>query len=475
MRIGVTKTLTSLFISGTIITLIGCSPIVDSTPAGLNMSSVTGTTISSDANSENNSSVISSSESKNSISSGSISGGKGNLIIVDKDQDVGTLDDPEDPMAPSHSDDVGSDKAPEDTVIIPSVSSTPVSSATSSSAVTTSVPSSLPNSSTTASVPPATSSGSLLPSSGADLSSVISSAGTNSSSSVHTSSVLSSSNTTSSAPPFNPPENGWYTYEGKTYLYQNSKPVTGYQTANGVTYYFNSSGVLSSKAGIDVSKFQGDIDWNKVKNDGVEFAIIRIGYRGYGSAGTIAKDPKFLQNIINATNVGIDCGLYFFTQATTKAEAEEEAAKVVEWINEAKRNTAWTAAGKKKLTYPIYFDTEMSTSSPSGTGRADKLTKAQRTETALAFCNKIKSLGYYPGIYASTSWLNNQLNMSTLSAFDVWVAHYITGGPTYKGDYRMWQYTSKGTVSGIYGDVDRNVGLFDYPDYIQKNGLNNLK
>lgn len=115
-------------------------------------------------------------------------------------------------------------------------------------------------------------------------------------------------------------------------MYQNSKPVTGYQTANGVTYYFNSSGVLSSKAGIDVSKFQGDIDWNKVKNDGVEFAIIRIGYRGYGSAGTIAKDPKFLQNIINATNVGIDCGLYFFTQATTKAEAEEEAAKVVEWI-----------------------------------------------------------------------------------------------------------------------------------------------
>lgn len=167
MRIGVTKTLTSLFISGTIITLIGCSPIVDSTPAGLNMSSVTGTTISSDANSENNSSVISSSESKNSISSGSISGGKGNLIIVDKDQDVGTLDDPEDPMAPSHSDDAGSDKAPEDTVIIPPVSSTPVSSATSSSAVTTSVPSSLPNSSTTASVPPATSSGSLLPSSGA--------------------------------------------------------------------------------------------------------------------------------------------------------------------------------------------------------------------------------------------------------------------------------------------------------------------
>ena len=398
-------------------------------------------------------------------------------IIVDKDQDVGTLDDPEDPMAPSHSDDVGSDKAPEDTVIISSRffhSGFFCHIEFSGDYFSTFFPAEFIHNSFRSSCDLLRLN--LLPSSGADLSSVISSAGTNSSSSVHTSSVLSSSNTTSSAPPFNPPENGWYTYEGKTYLYQNSKPVTGYQTANGVTYYFNSSGVLSSKAGIDVSKFQGDIDWNKVKNDGVEFAIIRIGYRGYGSAGTIAKDPKFLQNIINATNVGIDCGLYFFTQATTKAEAEEEAAKVVEWINEAKRNTAWTAAGKKKLTYPIYFDTAvMSTSSPSGTGRADKLTKAQRTETALAFCNKIKSLGYYPGIYASTSWLNNQLNMSTLSAFDVWVAHYITGGPTYKGDYRMWQYTSKGTVSGIYGDVDRNVGLFDYPDYIQKNGLNNLK
>lgn len=476
MRIGVTKTLTSLFISGTIITLIGCSPIVDSTPAGLNISSAVGTTISSDTDSENNSSVLSSSESKDNVFSGSISGGKGNLIIVDNDKDVGSLDDPEDPMAPSHSEDTDNDKAPEDTVIIPPASSNiAVSSAISSSAVTTSGPSSLPNSSTTASVPSAISSGSLLPSSGADLSSVISSSATSSSSSVHTSSVLSSSNTTSSAPPFNPPANGWYTYEGKTYLYQNSKPVTGYQTANGVTYYFDGSGVLSSKVGIDVSKFQGDIDWNKVKNDGVEFAIIRIGYRGYGSAGTIAKDPKFLQNIINATNVGIDCGLYFFTQATTKAEAEEEAVKVVEWINEAKQNTAWTAAGKKKLTYPIYFDTEMSTSTPSGTGRADKLTKTQRTETALAFCNKIKSLGYYPGIYASTSWLNNQLNMSALSAFDVWVAHYTTGGPTYKGAYRMWQYTSKGTVAGISGNVDRNVGLFDYPDYIKQNGWNHLK
>ena len=472
MRIGV-KALTFL-LTASIITLGGCSPIVDNTPVGLNLSSMADTPVSSDTDSDSSLSVISSDASQVSVSSGSVSGGTGNLIIVDKDKDVGSLDDPEDPMAPSHAEGTDNEKPPEDTITIPPVSSNiPVSSAISSSSVTTSGPASLPNSSATASVPSATSSGSLLPSSGADLSSVIPSSDIAVSSGTETSSIFSSSDTTSSKPPFAPPENGWYTYEEKTYLYQNNKPVTGYQTANGVTYYFDNDGVLSSKVGIDVSKYQGDIDWNNVKNDGVEFAIIRIGYRGYGSAGTIAKDPKFLQNIINATNVGIDCGLYFFTQATTKAEAEEEAVKVVEWINEAKQNTAWTAAGKKKLTYPIYFDTEMANS--SGTGRADNLTKAQRTETALAFCNKIKSLGYYPGIYASTSWLNNQLNMSALSDFDVWVAHYTTGGPTYKGAYRMWQYTSKGVVNGISGNVDRNVGLFDYPDYIKQNGWNDLK
>ncbi|MDD6236487.1 MAG: GH25 family lysozyme [Clostridiales bacterium] len=472
MRIGV-KALTFLLTASITMTLGGCSPIVDNTPVGLNLSSVEDMMTSSDTDSDSSIPILSSSESQPNISSGTISGGKGNLIIVDKDKDVGSLDDPEDPMAPSHSAGTDDEKPPEDTITIPPTSSNAASSsAISSSSVTTSKPSSLPNSSTIASVSSAISSDSLLPPSGADLSSVIPSSNISVSSGTGTSSILSSSDTTSSKPPFAPPANGWYTYEGKTYLYQNSKPVTGYQTANGVTYYFDNDGVLSSKVGIDVSKYQGDIDWNKVKNDGVEFAIIRIGYRGYGSAGTIAKDPKFLQNIINATNVGIDCGLYFFTQAINKAEAEEEAVKVVEWINEAKQNTAWTAAGKKKLTYPIYFDTEMA--NISGTGRADKLTKAQRTETAMAFCNKIKALGYYPGIYASTSWLNNQLNMSALSAFDVWVAHYTTGGPTYKGAYRMWQYTSKGTVNGIAGDVDRNVGLFDYPDYIRQNGWNDL-
>lgn len=252
--------------------------------------------------------------------------------------------------------------------------------------------------------------------------------------------------------------------------------MSGYQSVNGLGYYFEADGKLASKVGIDVSKYQNGgigsngtalpIDWAQVKAAGVDYAIIRIGYRGYGSAGNMAKDPKFLENITNATNVGIDCGIYFFSQAVTEEEAREEAQAAVKWLEES----------GKKLTYPIYFDTEESTEG-SGNGRADKLTVQQRTTVAKAFCEEIKRLGYYPGIYASTSWLNDQLDMSQLSEYDVWVAHYrsdITEGPGYTDNMTMWQYTSKGTIPGIFGEVDCNIGLVDYPALLRQNGYNKL-
>lgn len=484
----------------------GCKPIVNTTAnaphfgAGNSVSDI----ILDDETSWDFS--VSSEEADSSITSSKtdkpLGGDKGNQIIVDKSDDVGTMDDPEDPQKPSNTD-KGEDKPADDTIIVkppassskPSSTQTPSgstsskpSSAQTPSASTSSKPSSSqPPSSSAPSKPSSTqtpsagaSSSSQEPSKPASSSNTTTSSEGNTSSDTTTSVPSASSSVSSEKPPFQPPDNQWYDYEGKRYLYQNGKPVTGYQRVNGLTYFFEQDGSVSSKVGIDVSKFQGDIDWNKVKAAGVEYAIIRIGYRGYGSAGNMAKDPKFLQNLVNATSVGIDCGLYFFTQAITKAEAEEEAKKVIAWLKEAKTekdkngNLVWPKSNWKYLNYPIYFDTELSTASPSGTGRADKLTKSQRTETVIGFCEALKKEKYYPGIYASTSWLGSKIDMSKLQSYDVWVAHYGVSKPGYTGKHQMWQYTSQGKINGISGYVDLNVGLFDYAAYISKNGWNHL-
>ena len=434
--------------------------------------------ISSDAGS-------SSAASSGDLGASSEGGGKGNQIIVDDSDDVGAIDDPELSQRPNH-EGAGEDKPMGDTIVVKpgggSSSSGAVSSAGSSQTPSSSGGSS--SGTTTSTEPPVSSAGSS--SSGTTTSSEESSSSSTStrpesnvSSGAGSSAPSSSSAVSSSKPPFNPPDNQWYDYEGKRYLYQNGKPVTGYQRINGLTYFFEQDGSVSSKVGIDVSSYQGDIDWNKVKAAGVEYAIIRIGIRGYGSAGNFKKDPKFLQNIVNATSVGIDCGVYFFTQAITKAEAEEEARKVIEWIKEAKTekdakgNLVWPKENWKYLNYPIYFDTELSTS-PTHTGRADKLTKSQRTETVIGFCETLKKEKYYPGIYANTDWLKNRIDMSRLQSYDVWVAHYGVSKPGYTGKHQMWQYSSTGKINGITGNVDLNVGLFDYAPYISKNGWNHL-
>ena len=196
------------------------------------------------------------------------------------------------------------------------------------------------------------------------------------------------------------------------------------------------------KNGIDVSLYQGTIDWTKVKKSGIEFAMIRAGYRGYGQAGTLVEDSMFSKNVLGATSNGIDVGIYFYTQAINETEAKEEAKFVLNLI-------------KKygiKVTYPIAIDTELS---PPGTGRADNISVSKRTAVVKAFCETILSAGYTPMIYANKYWLNDNLDMSKLSKYDVWLAHY-TKQTDYKGKYTMWQYTSKGSVNGINGNVDKN-------------------
>ena len=244
-----------------------------------------------------------------------------------------------------------------------------------------------------------------------------------------------------------PKYTGWRTVDGKVYYYDaNHNKVTGNQVIGGVMYTFSGDGALSQSSGnrgIDVSKYQGNIDWGAVAASGINFAIIRVGYRG-SSSGALVQDPYFKKNISGATKAGIKVGLYFFTQAVNEAEAVEEA------------SMAMSLASGYKVTYPIFIDTE----SASG-GRANGLSKSARTAVVKAFCQTVRNGGYKAGVYASKSWYANQLNASELSGYCIWVAQY-NSSCTYSGKYDMWQYSSKGSVSGIKGNVDMNISYTGY-------------
>lgn len=202
--------------------------------------------------------------------------------------------------------------------------------------------------------------------------------------------------------------------------------------------------------GIDVSEFNGTINWPSVAKSGINFAIIRIGYRGYGT-GKMVKDAKFEENYNGARNAGLKVGIYFFSQAINYNEGVEEAAKAVEWLN------------NRPLQYPIAFDTENSTGYPNG--RADKISINARTDAARGFCNQIIASKYKASIYASRDWFYHNLNMVSLASYDEWLAHYTEDQnirSNYTGRYQVWQYTSSGSVSGISGKVDRNVSYYNY-------------
>ena len=236
---------------------------------------------------------------------------------------------------------------------------------------------------------------------------------------------------------------------GNTYYYMGSDGavVVGSFYYNGESYTSNSEGIVneltgpvgSSILGIDVSYAQGVIDWNKVANAGIKFAIIRAAFRGYGT-GRIVTDEWFERNIKGATAAGIKVGVYFFSQAINETEGAEEADYIVNQI----RNY--------KVTLPVVIDTEYVSDSRA---RGNLISKEIRTAAVKAFCERSLQRGYTPMIYASTSWLNNQLDMSKLSAYKVWVAQYYSR-VTYNGKYHCWQYSSSGSVDGISNRVDMN-------------------
>ena len=193
---------------------------------------------------------------------------------------------------------------------------------------------------------------------------------------------------------------------------------------------------------IDVSKYQGTIDWAKVAKE-VDGVIIRCAYRGYGSAGDLKTDEKWNVNIQGAIDAGIKrIGVYIFSQAVNAAEGKEEAEKVLGLIKPY----------GDKINYPVYWDTEKTSEYPNG--RADCISKANRTAAGKAFCEAIKAAGYVPGVYASLTYFDEGLNKTELDDYTWWVAAYRSTRPTAAVD--SWQYSSTGRVNGISGDVDKN-------------------
>nr|MCR5420494.1 Ig-like domain-containing protein [Lachnospiraceae bacterium] len=241
---------------------------------------------------------------------------------------------------------------------------------------------------------------------------------------------------------------GWQNIEGKTYYYTSDHNyVTGDQIIQGIKYSFGIDGVLATGSGvlgIDVSKYQPNINWASVKASGVSYVIIRCGYRG-ASTGVLIQDPYFTSHIKGAKAAGLKVGVYFFTTALTEAEAVEEASMCA------------ALCSGYGINYPIFMDCE--TSSRPG---YNSLSAAQRTQIIKAFCNTIRSAGYTPGVYANKTWFTSYINTSSLSGCKIWLAQYNSAGPTYSGRYDIWQYTSKGKVDGISGYVDMNQSYLGY-------------
>lgn len=203
---------------------------------------------------------------------------------------------------------------------------------------------------------------------------------------------------------------------------------------------------------IDVSKFQNVIDWNKVKESTVDGVVIRLGYRGYHK-GSIVMDPLYKNHLSGCIKNNIPYSVYFFPCSITEAEANEEADYIIEQVRSL------------NLSLPVFLDSEVAEA--AGNGRADKLSVKNRTRFLDIICSKLEKHGINAGVYASTSWLNNRLDMSVLSKYTVWCAQYASKC-TYTGVYSLWQYTSKGRVSGIKGNVDVSKVVGALPDITPK-------
>ena len=215
--------------------------------------------------------------------------------------------------------------------------------------------------------------------------------------------------------------------------------------ADKMGYY--EDGKKISYLGVDLSKYNGSVDFAQLKSAGVDFAMVRLGARGYGS-GQVILDEKFTENMTNAAAAGMTTGVYFFSQAITKEEAVEEANFVIQNLS------AW------HITYPIAFDMEYV---ENDTSRIEALSRDEKTAVAKAFLDTVKAAGYKPMLYGNKEWLIKQVDLTKLTGYDVWLSQQ-EDVPDYPYQFQMWQYTLNGKVSGIEGDADLNISFVDYTE-----------
>lgn len=200
--------------------------------------------------------------------------------------------------------------------------------------------------------------------------------------------------------------------------------------------------------GIDVSAHQRSIDWQAVADDGIQFAMLRLGFRGYGSAGTLNMDSCFEENLTGALEAGLDIGIYFFSQAVSVQEALDEAQFLLEHLE------------GRELTYPVVYDWE---NISGAVARTDQVDNDTLNACALAFCDAIAQAGYQPMVYFNTHQALLQYDLSLLTDYPFWYAYYTTQStPALYYDFRMWQYTSSGSVAGIQGNVDMDICFYPF-------------
>ena len=202
---------------------------------------------------------------------------------------------------------------------------------------------------------------------------------------------------------------------------------------------------LPSFAGVDVSAYQGDINWKKVAASGIDFAMIRLGYRGWGSEGKLKEDEYARQNLEGAKAAGLRVGAYFFSQAVNEDEAREEARFVLELL-----------AGET-LGLPVYYDWERVESAPARTSEVDGDTV---TACAKAFCETVEAGGYEAGVYFNQNYVYTLIDLAQLLDYPLWMAQYQTA-PDFFYHFTCWQYTDSGTVAGISGPVDLDIRFLE--------------
>lgn len=266
---------------------------------------------------------------------------------------------------------------------------------------------------------------------------------------------------------------GWYSKKGKHYYNdEEGYPVTGWQKLDGLWYYFDENGQKASVTGIDVSEYQEEIDWSVLKDSGIDFVMIRCGYRGYGS-GVLVEDARFKENIRKATEVGMPFGVYIFSQAITPVEAAEEASMILE------------LSRGYEPTLPFAIDIE-ACGDGEGPGRQNALSVSARTQVINTFVNVIRSQGEEPMLYSNKSWLENQIDLSKINCkiwYAMWPGEEAEDGENAEGgkkaedgqkppnddayepdetkfpdmEVEIWQYSDKGIVEGIEPLVDLNA------------------